>query len=139
MVRGSLLAARLEARFGIRTAITTAIAMAGIASAVIAGSSDLLVVAAMMAAVSFGGGLWNVTTTALRQRAVPSHLLGRVQSVHRLICWGTLPASALVGGVIANEWGVRAPFVAAALAMVVVVVAAQRLFRAGSGLLAPSR
>jgi hypothetical protein len=34
------------------------------------------------------GTLWNVITVSLRQRLIPDHLLGRVNSVYRFFAWG---------------------------------------------------
>jgi predicted MFS family arabinose efflux permease len=45
----------------------------------------------------------------------PNQLLGRVNSAYRLVAWGTMPLGALLGGLTASEWGVRATFVLAAL------------------------
>jgi MFS family permease len=46
------------------------------------------------------GTLWNVITVSLRQAIIPSHLLGRVNSVYRFFAWGMLPIGALVGGIV---------------------------------------
>jgi MFS family permease len=46
------------------------------------------------------GMLWNVITVSLRQSIIPSHLLGRVNSVYRFFAWGMMPIGALVGGIV---------------------------------------
>jgi hypothetical protein len=57
--------------------------------------------------------LWNVVTVSLRQQIVPGHLLGRVNSVYRMLGWGLIPLGALAGGFTAQEFGLRAPFLIA--------------------------
>jgi MFS family permease len=47
---------------------------------------------------TFTGVLWNVVTVSLRQSLIPSHLLGRVNSVYRFFAWGTIPIGTLLGG-----------------------------------------
>lgn len=67
---------------------------------------------------------WNVVTVSLRQRVVPSGLLGRVNSVYRMLGWGLIPVGAVLGGWIASAWGLRAALpVAGALRAVVLLVA----------------
>jgi MFS family permease len=55
--------------------------------------------------------LWNVVTVSLRQRVIPGELLGRVNSVYRMLGWGTIPLGGLAGGFIASFAGLRAPYV----------------------------
>jgi hypothetical protein len=43
---------------------------------------------------------WNVITVSLRQTIIPSHLLGRVNSVYRFFAWGMMPIGAALGGLI---------------------------------------
>ncbi len=45
------------------------------------------------------GATWNVITVSLRQSIIPSHLLGRVNSVYRFFAWGMMPIGAAIGGV----------------------------------------
>lgn len=47
---------------------------------------------------TFTAVLWNVVTVSLRQSLIPSHLLGRVNSVYRFFAWGTIPLGTLLGG-----------------------------------------
>ena len=59
--------------------------------------------------------MWNVVTVSLRQRVVPGHLLGRVNSVYRMLGWGLMPFGALAGGFVAHAAGLRAPYLVAGL------------------------
>lgn len=68
----------------------------------------------LIAAVFFVGGAlimaWNIITVSFRQAVTPDHLLGRLNSVYRLLAWGTLPVGAALGGLIAEALGLRAVF-----------------------------
>ncbi|HEY0002159.1 MAG TPA: MFS transporter [Actinoplanes sp.] len=55
-------------------------------------------------------GVWNVITVSLRQRLTPAELMGRVNSVYRLLGWGTRPLGAAAGGLLAQAIGLRAVF-----------------------------
>ncbi len=43
--------------------------------------------------------IWNIITLSLRQRAVPPHLLGRVNSVYRFFGLGTMPLGLVLSGI----------------------------------------
>ncbi len=74
-----------------------------------------VVVAALLASQGFAAVMWNVVTVSLRQRVVPGHLLGRVNSVYRMLGWGLMPLGALAGGFVAHAAGLRAPYIVAGL------------------------
>ena len=63
------------------------------------------------------GIIWNVATVSLRQRIIPDRLFGRVNSVYRLLAWGTMPIGAAIGGVVAEQYGLVAPYWIAAVVM----------------------
>ncbi|HEX5090516.1 MAG TPA: MFS transporter [Nocardioides sp.] len=54
--------------------------------------------------------IWGTTSITVRQRAVPSELMGRVGAVNLMGVYGGLVVGAGIGGVIAQRWGVTAPF-----------------------------
>ena len=54
--------------------------------------------------------IWGTTSVTVRQRAVPTELQGRVGSVNSLGHYGGMVAGAALGGVLARQWGVTAPF-----------------------------
>jgi len=68
----------------------------------------------IIAAAMFTGGafimIWNIITVSFRQAVTPDHLLGRLNSVYRLLAWGTMPIGAAIGGLIAEAFGLRAVF-----------------------------
>ncbi|GLY49282.1 MFS transporter [Lentzea sp. NBRC 102530] len=114
-VAGGLLAERLIARF--RDAVATTIVLIplmwlGIATV----AHDLKTVAVFAVVSSFCTAVWGVATASYRQRVVPAELLGRVSSAQTLVTWGVQPVGALLGGLIASQGGLLAPwYVAVAL------------------------
>ena len=54
--------------------------------------------------------VWGTLSAAVRMRAVPARLQGRVGSVYYLAVFGGILAGQAVGGAIAQLWGVTAPF-----------------------------
>lgn len=126
---GSLLASWIKRRFGTVPSVLAALLIAGAGNLVLGMTSSVVVVGAMMLAISFGGGLWNVVTNSLRQALVPDRLLGRVQSAHRLLSWGAIPIGTMFGGAMAQAFGLRAPFLIAAAALVLLALGSARLLR----------
>jgi MFS family permease len=68
----------------------------------------------IIATAMFTGGalimIWNIITVSFRQAATPDQLLGRLNSVYRLLAWGTMPIGAAIGGLVAEAFGLRAVF-----------------------------
>ncbi|GAA4622011.1 MFS transporter [Cellulomonas oligotrophica] len=54
--------------------------------------------------------VWGTTSVTVRQRAVPTHLQGRVNSVNLVGVYGGLVVGAAIGGALAQSFGVTAPF-----------------------------
>jgi predicted MFS family arabinose efflux permease len=54
--------------------------------------------------------VWGTTSVAVRQRAVPSELQGRVGSVNMVGVFGGLVIGSALGGLLAQQLGVTAPF-----------------------------
>ena len=54
--------------------------------------------------------IWGTTSVAVRQRAVPRELQGRVGSVNAICVYAGLVVGSLIGGVLATRFGVAAPF-----------------------------
>lgn len=112
-ILGSLLSRRIVAAIGGRWTATVTlftIPLAMIALGLFA--RDIATLAALASVTSFGAALWNVASASMRQRAVPTALMGRVSSVGLLLAWGTQPIGALLGGLVASWWGLAAPWLA---------------------------
>ena len=64
--------------------------------------------------ILFGFGMyafvWGALSAAVRQRAVPTEFQGRVGSVYGVGVFGGMVLGSRLGGVIAEHWGLTAPF-----------------------------
>lgn len=128
---GSLLNARIVKAIGPLPALFTSLAVNVAVFLAVGASPNAIVLGALMAANGFVTMLWNIVTVSLRQDIVPSELLGRVNSVYRMLSWGLIPLGALAGGLVAHEFGLRAPYpVAGALRGIALLLAAPVLIRA---------
>ncbi|MEL6607536.1 MAG: MFS transporter, partial [Pseudomonadota bacterium] len=58
--------------------------------------------ALILAGFEFIGLTWNTVSVSYRQRTIPAHLLGRVNSVYRLFAWGMMPIGLALSGVIVS-------------------------------------
>jgi MFS family permease len=67
---------------------------------------------AMLIFLVFGAHvfIWGTTSITVRQRAVPSPLQGRVNSVNTICVYGGLVVGSAIGGTLASRYGVVAPF-----------------------------
>ena len=54
--------------------------------------------------------VWGTISTTVRQRLVPLELQGRIASVNMVGVFGGLVIGELLGGVIAQTWGLTAPW-----------------------------
>jgi MFS family permease len=118
-IAGSLLAPRFV-RFPLGRTLPMAVIGSGASTWVMALTSSPILVA-VLSAVSLGAVMvWNVLTVALRQRLIPDEMLGRVGASYRFLVYLGMPFGALVGGLLANEFGVRsAIFVSGSVLMLV--------------------
>ncbi len=57
--------------------------------------------------VSIGVVVYNINQVSLRQALVPLRLQGRMNASMRWIVWGTLPAGAIMGGVLGKVIGIK--------------------------------
>jgi MFS family permease len=120
---GGLLAARVIRRIGRAGALVALLLIEMNAYATAALASSAYLVGAAMAVLGFGVVLWNVVTVSLRQTIIPDRLLGRVNSVYRLLGWGSIPVGMLLSGglvslvesLASREAALRAAYVAALL------------------------
>ncbi len=70
--------------------------------------------------------IWGTTSITVRQRAVPTALQGRVGSVNLVAVFGGLVIGSGIGGLLAQHWGVTAPFWFAFVGSAIFVVAIWR-------------
>ncbi len=123
-VAGGLVAPRLTRRLGMLPSLITGAAIDAAVFVGIGLAPDPAVAAVMLAGQGFGVTMWNVVTVSLRQQIVPARLLGRVNSVYRMLGWGLMPLGALAGGFVAHIAGLRAPYIVAGILCGLSVLAA---------------
>ncbi|MBF8252555.1 MAG: major facilitator superfamily protein [Actinobacteria bacterium] len=135
-ILGGIFAPKLSATLGSGPALTLALASGPVGSLIVGMTTSWQVVWIVTAFQTLFAVLWNTITVSLRQSIIPTHLLGRVNSVYRFFAWGSIPIGMLLGGglvtVLAHyfsrESALRAPFFASAvLGFVLLALAAPRL------------
>lgn len=70
------------------------------AFALIALAPGAVALAIVFAVFEFSGLVWNIVSVSTRQRMIPDAMLGRVNSLYRLLAWGMIPVGLLLSGVI---------------------------------------
>nr|WP_308013304.1 MFS transporter [Streptomyces sp. REN17] len=119
---GSLLAARLPHRFGHGAVLVSAAVLGdGVFLCVPALHGSSAVTVAVLLAVNFvfgaGGQLVNVTVMAVRQAVTPDGMQGRAAATITFVGMGLTPLGSLLGGHLADEWGVRTSLLVTAAGM----------------------
>jgi predicted MFS family arabinose efflux permease len=66
-----------------------------------------IVIMVVFGAYSF---VWGTVSETVRQRVVPQELQGRVLSIYLICVFGGIVIGQILGGVIAGQWGIVAPF-----------------------------
>jgi MFS family permease len=123
-VLGGLVNPAITRRLGLVRSLTVAMAAFAALDAGIGLAPDFAAAAALMACNGFFVTMWNVVTVTMRQRIVPAELLGRVNSVYRMLGWGLMPLGALAGGFIAHAAGLRAAYIVGGVLSGVALLAA---------------
>jgi MFS family permease len=129
-VAGGLVSPLVTGRLGILPSLIVAGAADAAIFAGLGLAPDPAVAALMLAGQGVAVTMWNVVTVSLRQQVVPAHLLGRVNSVYRMLGWGPMPLGALAGGFVAHAAGLRAPYLLAGLLCGLCLLAATPLLPA---------
>lgn len=101
---------RLEERFSLATLMRIGLVIETLTHLGLALTRSPWVAGAIMVLFGLHAVVWGTTSTTVRQRAVPSRLLGRVTSVYLLGAVGGLAIGSLLGGAIAQRWGVVGPY-----------------------------
>jgi MFS family permease len=123
-VTGTTVAPATARRFGRVPVMLTAAVVETVMLAAIGFAPGAVPAAVAFAVFAGAVGAWNVLSMSLRQQLVPENLFGRVHGAWRALVWGALPVGSWLGGVIAAQAGLRAPwFVGAGLYVVVVAFA----------------
>ena len=98
---GSVVASRLQGRFGLGAVMAAVNLIAGAATLVM-GIWSVAAVGVIGFAVASGSvTIWNILMMSYRQAIVPGRLLGRVHGTWRTLLWGSMPLGSVIGGAIA--------------------------------------
>ena len=116
----------LERRYGYARLLRVGLVVESLTHVVLASTRSPLVAGGMLAAFGMHAVVWGTTSSTIRQRVVPSALLGRVTSVYMIGSVGALSLGTLLGGAIAQRYGILAPFVFAAVGATLTTVVVWR-------------
>lgn len=122
-VIGGLVASRMIARIGAGGAAMLNLVLQAGAYFGIALSTDPVVIALMLAIMSFTGSIGGVVGSSFRQAIIPAQLMGRVTSAFRLYALGAMALGALLGGLLARTCGLLAPYWLSGVLLLVLFVA----------------
>lgn len=112
---GASVVARVRARLSLSTLLRAGMVVEAGGLVVLGLVRDPYLAGASMLVASFVSTLWGVAVISYRQAMVPSHLLGRVNSVFYMAVLGGSALGALLGGVVAKIIGVGQTFLVAGL------------------------
>ncbi len=127
---GSVLAFRIWRRLGTWFSVASCFVALAAALIVLASTRSTIVAAAAFTVEGFIPPIVNTIIRTLRQQGVPTHLLGRVSSVGRLMMIGASFAGAAVAGAVADISTIPTVYgVAAALTLGALLVGGRRLSR----------
>ena len=107
---GSAAYPSLERRFALATLMRVGLTLETATHLIFAVTTSPMVAAVTMVLFGIHEVVWGTTSTTVRQRAVPSAMLGRVTGVYMLAGVGGAAVGAIVGGLIAQRYGITAPF-----------------------------
>ena len=132
---GSQVANKVNARLEESKTLLISVALFGIGMFAPYVTSNPFIVAGSFGLSSFGSVLWNVQAVSIRQALIPDNLLGRVNSVYRLLALGLNPIGAIFGGAIvkildnsfSREFALRFPFLLGGIFMLILFLSAPRL------------
>jgi len=121
-IAGGLCSEPIIARLGPMRTAQVMLACTAPSFLAIALAPGALTLAVVLAVFEFTGLVWNTVSVSYRQRMIPDRLLGRVNSLYRLLAWGMMPVGLIASGLIVRAAGTVMPR-EAALAMPFLVAA----------------
>ena len=107
---GSAAYPALERRFSLATLMRVGLALETLTHLILAVTTSAAIAAITMLLFGIHEVVWGTTSTTVRQRAVPAAMLGRVTGVYMLAGLGGALVGAVLGGIIAQRFGITAPF-----------------------------
>lgn len=119
----------LEPRVGSLTLLRAGLVIETTVHLILALTRSPWVAGVTMAVFGVHAVVWGIVSTTARQLATPESLMGRVNSVYLLASVGGAAIGSALGGVLAQHFGLAAPFAIAFVAMVLMTVIAWRPLR----------
>ncbi|TCO45983.1 putative MFS family arabinose efflux permease [Kribbella antiqua] len=119
----------LEPRVGSLTLLRAGLVIETTVHLILALTRSPWVAGATMAVFGVHAVVWGIVSTTARQLATPEPLMGRVNSVYLLASVGGAAIGSALGGVLAQRYGLAAPFAIAFVAMVLMTAVAWRPLR----------
>ena len=107
---GVLLYGRLERHVNLATLIRVCLTLEVLTHAAFALTTTGWVAILIMFEFGVYVFIWGTLSTTIRQRAVPKEFQGRVASINMICVFGGLVLGQGIGGVIAEHWGLVAPW-----------------------------
>lgn len=107
---GTLLYRRIELRFSLANMMRACLLLEVLTHLAFALTRTGWLAIAIMVEFGAYAFVWATVSNTIRQRAVPRAFQGRVSSVYMMCVFGGIIAGQALGGVIAEQWGVVAPF-----------------------------
>lgn len=101
-IAGSLMGERIARTLGPVRTLQWMLAASGPGFVAMALAPGPWTLALSFAAFEFTGLVWNVVSVSTRQRLIPDALLGRVNSIYRLLAWGMMPLGLVLSGVVVS-------------------------------------
>lgn len=99
-ILGSLIGPRVAAALGPGRTLQWMLAASAPAFVAMALAPGPFALAAALGFMELTGMIWNIVSVSLRQRMIPDALLGRVNSLYRLLAWGMIPLGLILSGLI---------------------------------------
>lgn len=109
-VFGATIYGWVERHVAIRDLMRYGLVLETLTHAVLAATTVPAVAGGILLLFGVHESFWGATASAVRQRAVPTELQGRVASVYTMSMMGGMVLGSALGGLIAREWGITAPY-----------------------------
>jgi predicted MFS family arabinose efflux permease len=101
---------RLTSRFSLGDIMRTGLLVETATHLTLAITTSQIVALGTLVVFGAHAFIWGTTSEVVRQRAVPDELLGRVTGVYRVANIGGLVIGTPIGGLLARNYGITAPF-----------------------------
>ncbi|HEV8560362.1 MAG TPA: MFS transporter [Actinophytocola sp.] len=109
-IAGGLLAPRIAALLGSGRTLRAGLIIETLSQLALALTTNVIVAGAVLAVLSLHLTVWSTLTASLRQSLAPPDMLGRIHSAYRFLSTAGMLLGAALGGIVANSFGLTAPF-----------------------------